>query len=156
MTAAKVPTEAPKEKGVWLWSPKGNQENGDTQIALTNGHTLVISGDRAGTKVPLMFRKEAISRGCIPVGMEEEEDQTGGFDRIAAIRGKIQEMLVAEDRNMFTTDGKPSLTVLARLCGFQLDRNEVNRVWDEMMKESAKDDDGPGGEVISAIGAGKK
>lgn len=135
------------EKSVNLWSPRGNMEDGSTHIALPSGHTLIIAHDKAGTAVPPRFRREAIARGCIPVGMEEEADDSQGFDREAVIREKIKIMLESDDTSMFTTDGKPVLDKLSGLCGFTLARSEVNRVWNDMMKD---EDDVP--ETVSVKG----
>ncbi|HUW60433.1 MAG TPA: hypothetical protein VMZ06_05460 [Candidatus Bathyarchaeia archaeon] len=120
---------------VKLWSPKGDMDDGSTFLSLTSGHTCIIPHDKEGVEVPLRFRKEAIARGCIPVGMEEEADEAGGFDRSKVIRDNIKIMLEDDDSANFTTDGKPAIDKLAKLCGFQLARSEVNREWDAMMKE---------------------
>lgn len=136
-------------KEVRLWSPNGNMDDKSTHLSLSSGHTLVVSHDKAGTAVPLRFRKEAIARGCIPVGMEEESDENPTFDRETVIREKIKIMLESDDAAMFTTDGKPVLDKLSGLCGFALARSEVNRVWEAMMKD---EDDAP--EVVSVNGKG--
>lgn len=138
-----------KEKAVRLWSPRGNMDDKSTHLSLPSGHTLVVTSDKAGTIVPLRFRKEAIARGCIPVGMEEETEEGQPFDREAVIREKIKLMLESDDSSMFTTDGKPVLDKLSNLCGFTLSRSEVNRVWDAMMK-----DEDEAAEVVSVNGKG--
>ena len=136
----------PKIAGVAMWSPKGNQPDGSTHIGLTTGHTFIIPHDKAGIVVPSKFRKDAIARGCLPVGMEPEEEEAAGFDRKALIRAKIEEMKDSDEANAFTVDGKPNLTMLAKLCGFQLERSEVSQVWNSM----TSDDDG---EETVSVGA---
>ena len=42
-------------------------------IGLTTGHTLVVRHDKDGTNVPVQFRKEAIAKGCVPVGVGAED-----------------------------------------------------------------------------------
>lgn len=134
-----------------LWSPNGNMDDKSTHIALSSGHTFIVPHDRAGIEVPTRFRREAIARGCIPVGDEPESEEAAGFDRDAVIREKLKFMLEADDTSMFTSDGKPVLDKLSQLCGFALSRSEVNRVWDAMMQ----DDDGGGVETVSVTPAKK-
>lgn len=55
--------------------------DGSTHIGLTNGHTFVVPHDHAGIEVPAKFRREALARGCIPVGAEPEKTQPDTFDR---------------------------------------------------------------------------
>ena len=64
-----------------LWSPRG-----DCHIGLTSGHTVIVPGDKAGAEVPQMFRREAIARGCIPVGTEPEITERDTCDRVTTIR----------------------------------------------------------------------
>ena len=81
---------------VRMWSPKG-----DCHIALTSGHTIIIPGDESGTdmaKVPAglrpKFRKEALARGCLPVGMQPEPEEEGNtFDRDGTIKAKMSDGL---------------------------------------------------------------
>ena len=110
---------------VKMWSPTGDQH-----IALTSGHTFVVPGDKAGIEVPQKFHREAIARGCIPVGMEPEApEEAGGFDRVAVIKERIRGMLNSDDPTYFTADGKPSQTALSKLCGFNVDRHERDAIW---------------------------
>jgi hypothetical protein len=123
---------------VKLWHPKK-----DCHIGLTSGYTMTIPNHQDGVEVHARFRREAIARGCLPVGMNEDVEEPTGFDRAKVIRKNIQDMLEAEDPDLFTKDGKPVLKLLADRCGFTIDRNEVNRVWDGMNKEAGEDDDAP-------------
>ena len=72
-----------------LWSPSG-----DCHIALTSGHTFIVPGDKAGAEVPNMFRSAAIARGCIPVGMEPDENEPDAFGRTTTIFGASKRALV--------------------------------------------------------------
>jgi hypothetical protein len=62
-----------------------------------------VPGDKAGVEVPQMFRRMAIARGCIAVGMEPEATETDPFDRAAAIRK-------AEKRRMANTKARDDRT----------------------------------------------
>jgi len=142
-----APSAPAKPAGVAMWSPTGNQPDGSTHIGLTSGHTFIVPHDRAGIVVPAKFRREAIAHGCLPVGMEPEpEEASTAFDRKAVIRQKIEQMKDSDDPEAFTKDGRPNLIVLAKLCGFQLDRSEVTQVWNAM---TVDDDEA---EVVSTVG----
>lgn len=134
---------------VKLWSPAG-----DCHIGLTSGHTFLIPADKAGIEVPQKFRREAIARGCLPVGMEPDEIEAGqGFDRQAVIKSAMNKMMDSSEDGMFTSDGRPVLAKLAALCGFAVDRSEANRVWDQMQKDDPDSDAAP--DVVSIGGAAR-
>jgi hypothetical protein len=81
-----------------LWSPSG-----DCHIGLTSGHTFIVPGHKAGVEVPQMFRRLAIARGCIAVGMEHAATEADPFDKAAAIRK-------AEKRRMANTKARDDQT----------------------------------------------
>lgn len=120
---------APKLSPVMLWAP--DHPNG-CHIALLNGHTFLVPHDLKGIEVPKQFRKEAIARGCLPVGMAPEERDAETFNRDVLIRAKMRAMMDSDDPNYFTQDGKPYISVLNRLCGFTVERSELNRLWAEV------------------------
>ena len=108
--------------------------NEPLHIALTSGHTLVIPAADEGVEVPLMFRREALSRGAVVPGEQIDQDATGGsgFDRAEAIRGALNDMLDGGKEDDFTADGKPNLRKLNARLGFQAARDEVDKVWAEV------------------------
>jgi hypothetical protein len=111
-------------------------------IALTNGHTFLVPHEPAGVEVPTLFRKEAIARGCLPVGMAPEpEGEPETFDRDRRIRDEMRKMMDSDDPGAFLGDGKPNLTKLSTLCGFQVQRSERDRLWAEVETDLNKDDD---------------
>lgn len=132
---------AAEKKGVSLWSPSG-----DCHVALTSGHTIVISGESEGTEIPpgkqhKEFVKQALLRGCVPVGMAAPDDpDEAGPDRQGVIKDKMRAMLASDDPTYFTSDGRPSLPVLSKMCGFNVDRGERDRLW----KDIEADPDGDG------------
>lgn len=105
------------------------------QIALTTGHTAIVlplSDEPEGVELAPMFRKEAISRGCVPVGISTEEKPTEpSFDRKQVIKDAVQTMLEGDDANAFTADGKPDLRKLNALVGFSIERSERDAIWTE-------------------------
>lgn len=103
-------------------------------IGLTTGHTLVIPADDEGVEVPLIFRREALSRGAVVPGevIDPEKAEKSGFDRTETIRGALNDMLDGGNEDDFTGDGKPNLRKLSARLGFQASREEVDKVWVEV------------------------
>lgn len=124
---------------VRLWSPKG-----DCHVALTTGHTWIVSGAKEGTELPTIhaakFQKRAVELGCLPVGMEPIEDAMPSTDRDTIITEKMKAMLVSDDPSYFTADSLPNMNVLSNMCGFKVDRQERDRLW----KAIENDPDGLG------------
>jgi hypothetical protein len=123
---------------VKMWS--GNRAD-DVQIGLTSGHTFIVPRNKEGVEVPQRFRREALSRGCLPVGMEPEEEEAQGFDRQAVIKSAINAMLESEEEGLFTGDGKPNLTKLSAKVGFTVERAERDRIWSTEFEKSEDDND---------------
>ncbi|MGB3881999.1 MAG: hypothetical protein WA955_15625 [Diaphorobacter nitroreducens] len=108
--------------------------NEPLHIGLTSGHTLVIPANDEGVEVPLVFRREALSRGAVVPGEQIDPSATGnpGFVREEAIRGALNDMLDGGKEDDFTADGKPNLRKLNTRLGFQVSREEVDKIWDEV------------------------
>ena len=107
-------------------------------IGLTSGHMLVI--ERAGTEVPPMFRREAISRGCL-TSQDEIVDpaQDPQFDRNKVIGDAIREMLDGDNEGDFKNDGTPNLNALQKRVGFSVQREEADAIFKEVSEEGAGD-----------------
>jgi len=104
-------------------------------IGLTSGHTLVIPGDAEGVDVPLIFRREALSRGAVPPGEAIDPATpagTPGLDRAEVIRDALNDMLDGGSEDDFTADGKPNLRKLNSRLGFQASREEADKIWAEV------------------------
>lgn len=105
----------------------------DLHVALTSGHTCVISPE--GTDVPAIFTREALARGALPGGIEVEEPTSEpAFDRTKAIADALNAMLDGGDESDFTNAGKPDLRRLNARLGFQVDRTEADAAWAEITK----------------------
>lgn len=105
-------------------------------IGLTSGHMLLI--ERAGTEVPPMFRREAISRGCLTSPDEVvDEEQTSEFDRKKVIADAIRLMLDGDNEGDFKNDGTPDLRALQKRVGFQVQRDEADAIFKEVSEEAA-------------------
>lgn len=104
-------------------------------IALTSGHTHVIEFNGGeGTETPALFVREAIARGAEPVGVEKAAPLEGkSFDRSQAIKDAINKMLDdPADEDYFTAAGLPDLRKLNTLVGFKVDRDEANKLFEEV------------------------
>lgn len=100
-------------------------------IALTSGHTLVI--EPAGTDVPPQFRKEAVARGCTPLGIgAADAELTPEVKRSELIEQGVQKLLDSDDDAAFNGDGKPNLKALSKVVGFNVQRGELDAVWDKL------------------------
>lgn len=106
------------------------------QIALTTGHTTVITPE--GNDIPLMFNREAIARGAIPVGIPGAEEALAALNGTAgapaagrpqAIQAALQAMLDGGEEGDFTEAGKPNLVKLKSRLGFSVTREEVDAAW---------------------------
>ena len=105
-------------------------------IGLTSGHTLVIAADDEGTDVSKMFLREALARGAVPPGEQIDPDPAAdtGFDRADVIRNALDDMLDGGAEDDFTADGRPNLRKLSARVGFQVARDEADKIWAEVSK----------------------
>jgi hypothetical protein len=105
----------------------------DVYLALTSGQTAVVTVE--GCELDKKFHKEAISKGCLPEGIDDTvEDNTPQFDRKKVIIDALNDMLSGSDANDFTAAGKPSLAKLNERLGFTISRSEADNLWDELSK----------------------
>ncbi len=105
-------------------------------IGLTSGHMLVI--EHTGTETPMMFRREAISRGCVSSLEElEQVDAEKDFDRKKVIADAIKAMLDGDNEGDFKQDGTPNLKSLQTRVGFQVQREEADAIFKEVSEAEA-------------------
>lgn len=105
----------------------------EVHIALTSGHTAVVGIEPV--ELDKKFHKEAISRGCLPEGVEADEPIVAtGFDRVAVITKAMNEMLDGENEEDFTKAGKPDLSRLNARVGFTVSRSEADGIWEVVSK----------------------
>ncbi|NKF21578.1 hypothetical protein [Solimonas marina] len=103
-------------------------------LALTSGHTLVITHEKAGSTVPTHFRREAIAKGCIPVGISVDDEKkskkaTAAEKRAEQIRVAIEKLLDSDDEAAFDEDAKPNVKKLSEAVGFEVTTVERDEVW---------------------------
>lgn len=115
----------------------GNQA---VMIALLSGHSLTIQPD-GSTDVPVIFRKEALARECVPAGMEIEGATPGTVpNRDELLLKAIGKMLDSDDATAFTGDGRPNATKLAEIVGFTVTSKERDTAWAKYQELEAKGD----------------
>lgn len=106
----------------------------EVHISLTTGHTAVIGVEL--TELEKKFHKEAIARGCLPEGVDEDEpEQATGFNRVDAITKAMNAMLDGGDEGDFTKAGKPDLSRLNARVGFTVSRSEADGIWEVVSKD---------------------
>jgi hypothetical protein len=146
-TVKQVRKELAKQAAM-LWSP-----NGDCHIGLTSGHTFIVPAGKEGIEVPTRHFKEAVARGCIPVGQEPEDDGSN-FDRAGTLRAVLEKLSNSDPADpdssaLFDGNGNPRLEAVSSRCGFTVSRREVTEAWKSVI------DGDDGDEFVSTIGGGK-
>jgi hypothetical protein len=107
----------------------------EVHISLITGHTAVVGVEL--TEIEKRFHKEAIARGCLPEGVEDDaQDQPQGFDRVKVITAAINAMVDGSEEGDFTAHGKPVLAKLNARVGFTVSRSEADAIWDEISKDA--------------------
>lgn len=102
--------------------------NEDVMVALTSGHTCVVTPK--GSTVEPRFRKEAIARGCVPVGLgTEEASEAKEKTKSELIQDGINKMLEGDDEGAFTNDGKPDAKKLSQVVGFTVTASDRDEAW---------------------------
>ncbi|MCH5583116.1 hypothetical protein [Pseudomonas syringae] len=111
-------------------------------IALLSGHSLCVHRQnpvdgKAGTSVPVKFRKEAIILGCSPVGVsvDEEEDETEG--RSALILKALEAVIERNDQDEIEATGRPKLAAVKKQAGFGMTKAEMDTAFDAFEKSLA-------------------
>lgn len=100
-------------------------------ISLTSGHTALVTPE--GVDLSPLFHKEAVARGCIPSGMVGAVVKSEPvFDRAAVIRQAMTAMLDGNSADDFTTNGKPDLRKLNARVGFQVAREEADKLFADL------------------------
>lgn len=107
----------------------------EVHISLTTGHTAVVGVELA--ELEKRFHKEAIARGCLPEGVEDDAPAApDGFDRVKVITAALNAMTDGSDEGDFTAAGKPVLAKLNARVGFTVSRSEADAIWDEISKDA--------------------
>ncbi|QHE96861.1 hypothetical protein LCG56_26925 [Pseudomonas cannabina pv. alisalensis] len=111
-------------------------------IALLSGHSLCVhrfhpADGKAGTAVPVRFRKEAITQGCAPVGVEIDEDEDQGETRSELILKALEAVIERNDADEIEATGRPKLAAVKKQAGFGLTKAEMDAAFDAFEKSLA-------------------
>lgn len=111
-------------------------------VAVLSGHAALVGPD--WRELPPILHRQAIADGCITDNMPAEtiaaalESATPPFSQESAIQNGIIKMLDADNPGEnFTRAGLPNLNVLSHTVGFNVDREQVQKVWAAMEQSSA-------------------
>lgn len=105
-------------------------------IALMNGHTAVVYPKP--TTLHKRFWKEATRQGCYPASMAEqivEADENRSEDATRTDLIKMAMRKMADDEDNFTANGLPNAKILAKTAGFDVMREERDKVWEMIRRE---------------------
>ncbi len=109
--------------------------NEPLHVALTSGHTMVITADDKGIEVPVIFQREAMARGAVLTDEGTAEVRTQTLNRQIVLRETLEAMIKGADKDDFTADGKPNLVRLKAKTGFPVTREEADAAFDEVAAE---------------------
>ena len=101
-------------------------------IALTTGHTAVVTPD--GAELDPMSHKEASARGagCVDENAPAVALTMTPEVRKADISAAMKGMLDGANEGDFTADGKPNLVRLKAAVGFSVTRDEADAIFTEL------------------------
>lgn len=117
------------------------------RLASTSGHIVLVG--KEFVEVPEHMESKAYAEGCVSEALynsiraDMEKDAAaqaalvGGAltaeQKHEAIKAAIVAMLDGKDEGSFTTAGLPNMKVLAKQCGFQLTKDEMEAAWNEIV-----------------------
>ena len=116
------------------------------RLASTSGHIVLVG--KEFVEVPEHMESQAYAEGCVSevlynsIRADMEKDAAaqaalvGGSltaeQKHEAIKAAIVSMLDGKDEGSFTAAGLPNMKVLAKQCGFQLTKDEMDAAWSEI------------------------
>lgn len=104
-------------------------------ISLLSGHSLCVHrlhpvDGVAGTAVPVRFRKEAIASGCMPVGVEVDEEESSSKTKSELIIEAIDAVVTRGDEDDLEVDGTPKLSAVKKQAGFGVTKAEFETAFE--------------------------
>jgi hypothetical protein len=108
---------AQDRKGMLMYMPR------DYLLRSINGYAIEFEANKP-VIVPHRAVDEAIAIGAVMANPEQQKTLVTG-------------MAEANDTESFTPGGKPKLEAVKDIVGFDVDRKEVNAVWDKVMQARA-------------------
>lgn len=118
--------------------------NRDFTVSSLTGHTLRFKKDEPRF-VPAAVRRECLRHGIIPVegeempikdeGKKDPNPPPIGEDRDIAIQEAIELLIERDDRGDFTGAGIPKVEAIEKICEFNIDAGERDRIYREMKQD---------------------
>ena len=119
---------------MFLKSPTENH----VHVPLLSGHCIVIGPE--GRDVPAMFRAEALKKGCLPAGVEQDDlksdQQEPGKDLREHLKEVLLKMMISGCP--LTGAGRPVLKDVSKEAGFNVIATDVADIWPEVQAELDK------------------
>ncbi len=116
--------------------PQGEEQ---MHIALISGHTALVT--REGTDLPVMFRKEALSRGCEVQGVDLADPDKPNADETQKSKQEliidaIDDIMARNLADEMTGDGKPKTDVLSKQAGFTVSAGDRDAALEVMLADN--------------------
>jgi hypothetical protein len=111
-------------------------------IVTLSGHSMCVHrtnpvDDLPGTAVSVRFRKEAISKGCVPVGVEVDEDEEEGDSKATLILKAVEAVIDRNDADEVDATGRPKLAAVKKQAGFGVTKAEMDVAFEAFEKSLA-------------------
>jgi hypothetical protein len=113
--------------------------NADIYVATTGGICAQVGPE--WRDLPAGLHKAAIMAGCVSDNMDPDVINppapvlsSAEFDRAAVVSNSIKTLLEADGVEGFTAEGVPDLVAVSKLSGFEVDRGEMLKAWNELNK----------------------
>ena len=111
-------------------------------IALLTGHSMCVhrthpEDQLAGTPIPVRFRKEALAKGCAPVGVDIEEEEELTATKSELILKAVEAVIERNDADEVDSNGRPKLAAVKKEAGFNVTKAELDTAFDDFEKSLA-------------------
>lgn len=120
------------------------------RLASTSGHIVLVGKDFV--EVPEHMESQAYAEGCVSEALynsiraDMEKDAAaqaaligGGLtaeQKREAVKAAIVAMLDGKEEGSFTAAGLPNMKALAKQCGFQVTKDEMEAVWETIVAQT--------------------
>ena len=131
---------AQERKGLAMYMPR------DYTLRSLSGYSVEFKANEP-VIVPHRAVDEAIAIGAVMANPEQQKvlvtepkqivEPPMGFEREQILFTSLSKLAEVNSTEAFTPGGKPKLEVVKDAVGFDVDRKEVNAVWDKVMQARA-------------------
>lgn len=110
-------------------------------IALLSGHAITIGPE--ARDVPVMFRRDALAKGCLPEGVSAAElnaveQAPTEKDKPALLDAAIKTMLEGNNQDDFTGAGLPNRKKISAIVGWNVTAEDLTAAWQKVEAEAAE------------------